>query len=156
MSSKSANYCFANQNNNVGLLLLCEVSAPMLGFYHYSNIVFHVWLRFDAAGLTVHALLCVCVCVRRSLWETVMSCWMPTTRPAICLQENTAPRAWDRLDLTPKTQSCCESVFIWQIHFQTAASCYTTKIITMSDRKRGKVVIYTSLTNYIPELFTFC
>uniref|UniRef100_A0A3Q4HF67 Poly [ADP-ribose] polymerase n=1 Tax=Neolamprologus brichardi TaxID=32507 RepID=A0A3Q4HF67_NEOBR len=26
MSSKSANYCFANQNNNVGLLLLCEVA----------------------------------------------------------------------------------------------------------------------------------
>lgn len=27
MSSKSANYCFANQNNHVGLLLLCEVST---------------------------------------------------------------------------------------------------------------------------------
>ncbi|XP_029379862.1 poly [ADP-ribose] polymerase 2 isoform X2 [Echeneis naucrates] len=26
MSSKSANYCFANQNNHVGLLLLCEVA----------------------------------------------------------------------------------------------------------------------------------
>uniref|UniRef100_A0AAX7TUJ1 Poly [ADP-ribose] polymerase n=1 Tax=Astatotilapia calliptera TaxID=8154 RepID=A0AAX7TUJ1_ASTCA len=26
MSSKSANYCFSNQNNNVGLLLLCEVA----------------------------------------------------------------------------------------------------------------------------------
>ncbi|KAK7944998.1 hypothetical protein WMY93_000726 [Mugilogobius chulae] len=26
MSSKSANYCFANQQNNVGLLLLCEVA----------------------------------------------------------------------------------------------------------------------------------
>uniref|UniRef100_A0A8C9ZP10 Poly [ADP-ribose] polymerase n=1 Tax=Sander lucioperca TaxID=283035 RepID=A0A8C9ZP10_SANLU len=26
MSSKSGNYCFANQNNNVGLLLLCEVA----------------------------------------------------------------------------------------------------------------------------------
>ncbi|XP_026231059.1 poly [ADP-ribose] polymerase 2 isoform X2 [Anabas testudineus] len=26
MSSKSANYCFANQHNNVGLLLLCEVA----------------------------------------------------------------------------------------------------------------------------------
>uniref|UniRef100_A0A3P8TZN4 Poly [ADP-ribose] polymerase n=1 Tax=Amphiprion percula TaxID=161767 RepID=A0A3P8TZN4_AMPPE len=26
MSSKSANYCFANQNNKVGLLLLCEVA----------------------------------------------------------------------------------------------------------------------------------
>ncbi|XP_028284052.1 poly [ADP-ribose] polymerase 2 [Parambassis ranga] len=26
MSSKSANYCFANQNNNIGLLLLCEVA----------------------------------------------------------------------------------------------------------------------------------
>lgn len=26
MSSKSANYCFANQSNNVGLLLLCEVA----------------------------------------------------------------------------------------------------------------------------------
>uniref|UniRef100_A0A3Q3RWU3 Poly [ADP-ribose] polymerase n=1 Tax=Mastacembelus armatus TaxID=205130 RepID=A0A3Q3RWU3_9TELE len=26
MSSKSANYCFANQNNRVGLLLLCEVA----------------------------------------------------------------------------------------------------------------------------------
>lgn len=26
MSSKSANYCFANQNNQVGLLLLCEVA----------------------------------------------------------------------------------------------------------------------------------
>ncbi|XP_059200112.1 poly [ADP-ribose] polymerase 2 [Centropristis striata] len=26
MSSKSANYCFATQNNNVGLLLLCEVA----------------------------------------------------------------------------------------------------------------------------------
>ncbi|XP_074508142.1 poly [ADP-ribose] polymerase 2 [Sebastes fasciatus] len=26
MSSKSANYCFAGQNNNVGLLLLCEVA----------------------------------------------------------------------------------------------------------------------------------
>lgn len=27
MSSKSANYCFANQNNDTGLLLLCEVSS---------------------------------------------------------------------------------------------------------------------------------
>ncbi|XP_028987792.1 poly [ADP-ribose] polymerase 2 isoform X1 [Betta splendens] len=26
MSSKSANYCFTNQNNNIGLLLLCEVA----------------------------------------------------------------------------------------------------------------------------------
>ncbi|XP_053185705.1 poly [ADP-ribose] polymerase 2 [Scomber japonicus] len=26
MSSKSANYCFANQNNHIGLLLLCEVA----------------------------------------------------------------------------------------------------------------------------------
>ncbi|KAF7657909.1 hypothetical protein LDENG_00020680 [Lucifuga dentata] len=26
MSSKSANYCFASQNNNIGLLLLCEVA----------------------------------------------------------------------------------------------------------------------------------
>lgn len=48
--------------------------------------------------------LCLCVFCR-SLWETVTSCWMPTTKPAICLLENTAQRAWDRLDLTPKTQS---------------------------------------------------
>lgn len=27
MSSKSANYCYPSQNNNVGLLLLCEVSV---------------------------------------------------------------------------------------------------------------------------------
>lgn len=27
MSSKSANYCFANQSNHIGLLLLCEVSS---------------------------------------------------------------------------------------------------------------------------------
>lgn len=30
MSSKSANYCFANQSNDVGLLLLCEVSLLLL------------------------------------------------------------------------------------------------------------------------------
>ena len=26
MSSKSANYCFANRDNNTGILLLCEVA----------------------------------------------------------------------------------------------------------------------------------
>jgi poly [ADP-ribose] polymerase len=26
MSSKSANYCFTNNNNDIGILLLCEVA----------------------------------------------------------------------------------------------------------------------------------
>lgn len=56
MSSKSANYCFANQNSQVGLLLLCEVS----------------WINrwkvdLNNSDQTQHCLnapaLCVCLCV---------------------------------------------------------------------------------------------
>lgn len=40
MSSKSANYCFANQNNNVGLLLLCEVRVLFCLFVCLPLIIF--------------------------------------------------------------------------------------------------------------------
>lgn len=56
---------------------------------------------------TVSMSMLMSVCGCRLLWETVTSCWTPTTRPTICLMENTALRAWDRPDLTPKTLSLC-------------------------------------------------
>lgn len=40
MSSKSANYCFSNQNNNVGLLLLCEVRVVFCLFVCLPLIIF--------------------------------------------------------------------------------------------------------------------
>lgn len=86
----------------------------------------------------VHALCLPCGC--RLLWETATSCWTPTTRPAICRMENTARRAWDRLDLTPKTKSLCQSVaktlvhFIQTNHWFNYAQFCTSKIMTLPER----------------------
>ena len=34
MSSKSANYCYVTPSKNTGLILLSEVSGPVLNTYH--------------------------------------------------------------------------------------------------------------------------
>lgn len=46
MSSKSANYCFANQSNHVGLLLLCEVSWTL----PFSPLCSHLFVPLKTAA----------------------------------------------------------------------------------------------------------